>query len=158
MDLPFNAESPNRGPLAELVTRVVDVETRIRKLQAARSALFAEAHELAESEGLYCTNPVSDASAGARESHTAGTASDPGNSVVASGRDTADDVCDLARSRHNRKGVPRGTVTRRDRAHRVVRAELAAALHVSEWIVGHDISQAVELLTRCPALHAAQAR
>lgn len=44
MEHPFNVESPNREPLAELATRVVDVDTRIRSLQSQRSTLLAQAH------------------------------------------------------------------------------------------------------------------
>lgn len=123
MQHPFDAESPHLGHLTDMVSRAVDVDARLRAIQAERSALLAEAYALAEREGTR-------------------SASEPSATLtpVPSPK------------------VPRGAAVRRDRAHRVVRAELAAALNISEWTVSSDISHAVDAAEHCPALLAAQGR
>lgn len=128
MPPPFDAESPYLGQLTDLVSRAVEIDARIRALQAARSVVFAAAHDLAEQEGTRDTS-------GSREAS----------------HEVSFEPAPTSR-------IPRGLVARRDRAHRVIRAELAAALHLSEWTIGSDIAHAVDALTYFPTLHAAQAR
>lgn len=66
MQHPFSAESPNRGRLNDLVSRVVAVDARMRALQAELTVLLAEAYKLAEAEGDWPFKPASseDADAG----------------------------------------------------------------------------------------------
>ncbi|MHA3684572.1 hypothetical protein ACXR2W_09985 [Leucobacter sp. HY1908] len=58
MQHPFSAESPNRGRLNDLVSRVVDVDARMRALQAELTVLLAEAYKLAEAEGDWPFKPA----------------------------------------------------------------------------------------------------
>jgi len=90
MPHPFDAESPHRGQLTVLVSRAVDIDARIRALQAARAVVFAAAHDLAEQEG------TRDASGSREASH--GVSFEPAST----------------------SRIPRGLVARRDRAHRVI--------------------------------------
>lgn len=137
MQHPFDAESPNRSELIDLVCQAVDVDAQIRVLQASRDAIFARAYALANREGA---RAFADASAATTTN---------GSSVSAPTPRTA---------RSGLTGLPRGSAAHTDRAHRVVRAELASALNLSEWNVGRDISHAVDAVTCCPASHAAQSR
>lgn len=133
MQHPFEDESPHLGHLADLVSQIVDVDASMRALGARRDTLLAQAYRLAEREGLRVVGvaPGSAAEELASQALTVG----PGRPV----------------------GLPRGAVVRRDRAHRVVRAEIAAALHVPESHVSRDIAHAVDALEWCPKLHKAQA-
>ncbi|MHA3683178.1 HNH endonuclease signature motif containing protein [Leucobacter sp. HY1908] len=58
MQHPFSVESPNRGRLNDLVTRVVEVDARMRALQAELTVLLAEAYKLAEAEGDWPFKPA----------------------------------------------------------------------------------------------------
>ncbi|MHA3724573.1 HNH endonuclease signature motif containing protein [Leucobacter sp. HY1910] len=58
MQHPFSLESPNRGRLNDLVTRVVEVDARMRSLQAELTVLLAEAYKLAEAEGDWPFKPA----------------------------------------------------------------------------------------------------
>lgn len=138
MQHPFNDESPNRGPLADLVSQIVDVDARRRALDAQRDVLLAKAYQLAESEGLRAVGLEPDSI----EKQLADRAQLAG--VGTSAKSTAE-------------GLPRGAVVRRDRAHRMVRAEIASALHVPESHISRDIAHAVDAVEWCPKLHRAQA-
>ncbi|MHA3722491.1 HNH endonuclease signature motif containing protein [Leucobacter sp. HY1910] len=58
MQHPFSVESPNRGRLNDLVSRVVEVDARMRALQAELTVLLAEAYKLAEAEGDWPFKPA----------------------------------------------------------------------------------------------------
>ena len=169
MEHPFGVESPFRGQLTDLVSRVVDVEVRLRAIQAERAALLAEAYDLAEREGTRAVSTAAEtlsadsaAGAGSRPSSTVRfepvtTASNDGATTAATGSGAS--AASAASAAFGPAGkLPHGMNARRDRAHRLIRAELAAALHLSEWSIGNDISHAVDSLTHCPTIHHAQTR
>ncbi|MHA3724257.1 hypothetical protein ACXR2T_10295 [Leucobacter sp. HY1910] len=58
MQHPFSVESPNRGRLNDLVSRVVEATARMRALQAELTVLLADAYKLAEAEGDWPFKPA----------------------------------------------------------------------------------------------------
>lgn len=138
MRIPFDADSPHRAELGELITEAIEVETELRAVQAKRTALFARAYELADREGSALTSDL--------------------------GADVNTDAGALTGATFNASGGPaepdsaRGIATRQERAHRIVRAELAAALRLPEWAVGNDLAYATDTVSHCPTLHAEHAQ